>query len=250
MIYNKLNLNCCRIYFSFIISIAFTLVENNSLYAQSAASHLDSTQHKFVHQLGFQANALIRELIPVSNSSTSSLANPFSFTYSLNSSKTGWGGRMGIGYNQESRNTDDGVSAIKATTTFYATRLGIEKRFRLSGKWTTGFGIDGVYKNDQNTTNTIVQSFDSTKTHIVSKSYRYGGGVMGWLRYAVAKNVLIGTETSFYYLTGKDKSTVTISRKDFSQPDFPTITNTTRTEDQNSEGKFSLPVAVYLIIRF
>ena len=250
MIYNKLNLNCYRIYFSFIISIAFTVAENNPLNAQSATSHIDSTQHKLVHQLGFQANALIRELIPVSNSSASPLANPFSFTYSLNSSKTGWGGRMGIGYNQESRNTDDGVSAIKATTTSYATRVGIEKQFRLSGKWTTGVGIDGVYKNDQNTTDTKVQSFDSTKTYIDSKSMRYGGGVMGWLRFAVTKHVLIGTETSFYYLTGKDKSKVTISRKDFNTPDFPTVTNTTRTEDLNAEAKFSLPVAVYLIIRF
>jgi hypothetical protein len=250
MIDCNLKLTSYNVYVSFVFAITYWLIGNNPLIAQSSASRNDSTHHKFVHQLGFQANALIRELIPINTAEPTSLANPFALIYSLNSRKTGWGGRLGIGYNQENRNTDDGVSAIKATTTVYATRLGIEKRFRLSGKWTTGIGIDGVYKNDQNTTNTIVQSFDSTKTNIVSKSSRYGGGVMGWLRYAVAKNVLIGTETSFYYLSGKDKSTVTISRKDFSQPDFPTITNTSRTEDQNSEGKFSLPVAVYLIIRF
>jgi hypothetical protein len=246
----NLKLYCHRIFFSFILTSLCWIVGNNPLRAQSHALYNDSTPPKLTHQLGFQANALIRELMPVNTSQSNSLANPFSLFYSINSRKTGWGARFGFGYNQESRNTDDGVSAIKAKTTTYATRVGIEKLFRLSGKWTAGVGVDGLFKNDQNTTDTKVQSFDSTKTYIDSKSMRYGGGVMGWLRFAVTKHVLIGTETSFYYLTGKDKSKVTISRKDFNTPDFPTITNTTRTEDQNSEAKLSLPVAVYLIIRF
>ena len=223
---------------------------NSAVNAQSKKSSTDTAQHKLQHQLGFQANALIRELIPVNPSETTALVNPFALIYSINSTKHGWGGRLGIGYSQETRNTNDGVSAIKATTTGYSGRLGFEKLIKLSERWTTGVGVDGVITNTQNKTNTIVQSFDSTRTNIVSNSQRFGGGVMGWLRFAATKNILIGTETSFYYLFGADKSTVTISRKDFSQPDFPTITTTTKTDDQNSEAKLTLPVAVYLIIRF
>jgi len=233
-----------------LLTLCFlSILTFQSLSAQSAVAK-DSVKSGCVHQLGFQANRLIRELLPFNATNSTLLVNPYALIYSVNGRKRGLGARIGVGYNQEDISKDDGITSVKTSGTRFDARLGIEKMFWLSGRWTAGVGIDGVVNTNNSNTNTLVQSFDSTRINIQSKNLRFGGGVQGWVRVAVSKNILIGTESSFYYLTGTDKSTVSVSRKDFNSPGAPVISSTTKTSDTFSSGIFSIPVALYLIIRF
>jgi len=68
----------------------------------------------------------------------------------------------------------------------------------------------------------------------------YGGGPMGWLRYHLTDRILIGTETSFYYVTGNTKQVLT----------FDGVQSTPNTSDKLTQGTLNVPVAFFLIVKF
>lgn len=197
-------------------------------------------------------NELIRQVFNFNNSSqNTALRNPYLLTYSINSNRSGWGLRLGAGYNYQSLTTDDGISRRTTKVNDLQTRLGIEKSFMLSPKWSAGAGLDGVFFRNDSKTNTLTRSFDSVRTATTTKINSYGGGGMAWLRYHLTPHVLIGTEASFYYLTGKNESEITITRTRFigSQGTIEE-TSTSLIDEKQSEGQLSIPVAFYLIVKF
>ena len=130
-------------------------------------------------------------------------------------------------------------------------RLGIEKAFVIHNNWTAGVGIDGVYNtNNDNTTSTVstAGAGDTTTTTTKAIGNSYGGGVMGWLRYSITPHVLIGTEASFYYTTGKQKNTIDITSDPLGNGAL-TTTETTSNPTQ-SQGTFSSPIVFYISVKF
>ncbi len=205
----------------------------------------------FEHHIGVQVNELVKQVFNFNNNS-STVKNPYLLTYNINFKKSGWGLRIGAGYNKQQFNTDDGITKRATDVNTLNARLGFEKAFRLSGRWTAGIGADGVYGNDANNTSSTIRSTDSTKTVSKSTTSSYGGGAMGWLRYAISNNVVIGTETSFYFTESKEKQDVTITQYNrFGSIGQPVATtNTSKVDDKQSEMVFSLPVVLYLYIKF
>ena len=199
--------------------------------------------------VGVQLNGLIRQVFNFNNSTSSTNVNPYLLTYNINSRKSGWGLRLGVGYTYNSNSTDDGITATTTKTNDLQLRLGIEKAFKLSDKWSAGAGIDGVYNsNNDNTSNMVRSSGDTSTTAIKTVGSSYGGGAMAWLRYNITERVLIGTEASFYYTTGKQKNTI-------DQTDNPLggggITTTETTSNPtSSQGTFSSPIVFYLTVKF
>ena len=221
----------------------------HALRAQTADAPAPATP-RIRHQVGVQMNELIRQVLNFGGTSnpSSALTNPYLITYSANLARTGWGLRAGVGYDYERFDEDDGFVTRETDGNVINARLGLEKAFVLSPKWSTGVGLDAVYRADNRKTKTITRAFDSTTTNVVSAVTARGGGPMGWLRYHITPSVLVGTEASFYYTTGRQEQTVRITQRD----QFTGIYTTTSTniDDTEAFGRISVPAVIYLIVRF
>jgi hypothetical protein len=227
--------------------IAFAIFIATQAQAQTTDETIPTK--RFTHQLGVQANELIRQVFNFNNGS-SNVNNPYLLVYHFNSVRSGLGVRVGVGYNYQDFVNDDGVTRRETNLNDMQARLGFEKMFRLSSHWTAGVGIDGVYNLADDYTKNTIRSFDTTTTITKSKVSSYGGGPMAWLRYQVGSRILIGTETSFYYTTGNQKDDIFITKRQFSGGGNNLVTTTTTVDNDRSEGKFSVPVAFYLIVQF
>jgi hypothetical protein len=213
------------------------------------ANPATASEKKYDQFAAVQLNGLIRQVFNFNNSTASTVTNPYLLTYNINSRKTGWGLRLGIGYNYNSSWSNDGVTELSTKINDMQLRLGIEKAFVLTDKWTAGVGLDGLVNiNDDNTTSTV-RSFDTVITATKSSMTSYGGGVMGWLRYSFTKNISIGTESSFYYTSGNQDNTTDVTRRSGSSGHSITTTETT-SKPKISTGTISLPVVFYLAVRF
>jgi len=223
------------------------------VHAQEAAEAVATKTKKIDHYVGVQINGLIRQVLNFSNSASTTPLNPYLVTYSANLAKSGWGVRLGVGYTHTNINEDNGVSAKETRIDDKQLRFGIEKRFTLGKKWTAGAGLDGVYGNANNYTKTVVTSFDTTITVTDSKLPTFGRGAMGWLRYHITEHILVGTETSFYYVKGTEDRRVELTRRTASTvPPFNSVLTTTitRTKPTLTDASFRLPVVFYLIVQF
>ncbi len=214
------------------------------------APQLEKKKAELTHQVGVQLNGLIRQVFNFSNSTANTNTNPYLLTYSLNF-RSGWGARLGVGYNYASKKESDVVTTETKTNTLRG-RIGAEKLFKLSDKWTAGAGADFVvHLNDDITTTTQI-IVDTLIIVNKSKGTGLGGGPMAWLRYRISDHVLIGTETSFYYVATKPTNTKVETLKTLDQFGSGSISST-KTEikkPQIAEGVFSAPIAFYIIVRF
>lgn len=221
------------------------------LFAQTDSSSHGTPRPRYDQFVGVQFNQLVQQVLNFSNSNnTSANNNPYLFIYSINSVRTGWGIRLGLGITTNTNSTNDGITATHNDITDMHFRLGIEKAFTLSAKWSAGVGLDGIYNGNNDNTTSTISSTDTTTTLTKNKIYSYGGGAMGWLRYHVTKKILIGTESSYYYITGKDKQTIAITARNTNLATMPIVTNTSATSNKTTEGTFSVPVTLYLIVKF
>ena len=207
-------------------------------------------ENKMEHQIGVQINGLIRQVFNFNNSAANTNTNPYLLTYNL-TFKSMWGVRAGIGYNYVSNTNDDGITATETHINALQVRVGGERVFRLSNRWTAGAGLDFVAKmNNDRTVNTI-HSFDTITTDTKSNGTGAGGGAMAWLRYSIAKHIQIGTEASFYYLSMSEKDVVTITNRTFGGSGGSIITTTeTTSKPKSAAGTFSSPIVFYIVIKF
>jgi hypothetical protein len=209
-------------------------------------------QHKikFEHYAGVQMNELIRQVFNFNNSTTNNNTNPYLFIYSMNLTKNGWGLRTGIGYNYADFSDDDGITKKDTKLNDLKFRLGIEKKYALSNKWSTGVGFDLLYNINDDKTVTTIRGTTTSTTETVSTISSYGVGGMAWLRYHVTPKILIGTESSFYFTTGNTKQDINISVEDPNSPGFPPQTSSSSIDKRSSSGSFSMPVAFFIIVKF
>lgn len=209
-------------------------------------------EKKLEHQVGVQANELIRQVFNFNNANTAT-TNPYLLIYSLNFRKSGWGVRTGVGYTKRTITVENNTGTLETNIDEVKSRLGFEKAFRLPGRWTAGAGLDVLYNNANNKTVNTITGFDSSSVTTKSLVSSYGGGPMAWLRYNISERVLIGTETSIYYTTGFEKKTIEIKRTGVTPGPFPTTQpaiSISNTDDKLSNVGINLPVAIYLIVKF
>lgn len=163
---------------------------------------------------------------------------------------------MGVGYNYNSSSNNDGITATTTKLNDLHIRLGVDKAYKISKRWTAGVGFDLVYNNNNDsTTATVNANFNggggnittgnevsTTQTTVSS----FGGGPMAWLRFNISERILIGTETSFYYVTGNQTQTFNdnFAGSNGFNPVSPTTSNSV------SQGNFSSPVAFFLHVKF
>lgn len=221
----------------------------SAAFAQESTSDVPAPKKERTaeHLIGMQVNGLVRQVLNFSNNNTNvNTGNPYLLTYSVNSKKTGWGLRAGVGYAHNSSSGSDGFSSIVNNIDDMNVRIGVDKRFKLSGRWTTGVGLDMIYsRNNDNTSTDVNQTFSGIgSTGIQTLTTAVGGGPMAWLRFGITNRIIIGTEASIYYKTGNESQTINsmvfIPNGTLSQP------STSRTV---SEAKINAPVALFLNVK-
>ncbi len=217
-------------------------------YAQTEPVGPPAKKEKKTDQyIGVQLNGLIRQVFNFNSSSTSPVTNPYLLTYNISSRATHWGFRAGLGYNYNSTWNNDGITERTTKINDVALRVGVEKSFALSDKWSAGVGGDLLLNLNDDNTNTIIHSFDTVYTDTKTKITSYGFGAMGWLRYHITERISIGTEASFYYTTGSQENTVTVT--EIFGGSFPNIT-TTSSKPTVSQANINLPIVFYLAVKF
>lgn len=217
-------------------------------YGQEVVDDTVRSVPKWQHFVGVQANGLIQQILNFNNAAAT-IANPYLLTYHMNSLATGYGIRAGLGYNYKNNTNTTTTTTTESDINEIDARLGLEKVFCLSHNWSAGVGVDGIMNYNSDKTLNINRSFDTTTTKTNSLSKSFGGGVMGWLRYRLTEKIWVGTESSFYYMTGKENKTIENTRKQIGQGN-PIVTTVTKSEPTFSEAKFSMPVVFYLLVRF
>src|ERR1043165_5313266 len=153
-----------------------TFFSITGLFACTCAQTAKEENHekKIQHHVGVQINELVRQVFNFSNN-TNTNNNPYLLVYSINSVKKGWGARIGAGYTYRSFTDNDGINRKETNINSIQLRLGGEKAFKLSDKWTTGIGIDGLYNLDENDTRSTTKALDTTLTVTRTKITGLGG---------------------------------------------------------------------------
>jgi hypothetical protein len=218
-----------------------------STLTANAQNNEGEKNKKLIHQIGFQANALIAQLIPFNQNTQPANLNPFVIYYSLNSAKSGWGMRTGGGLILEKNSTNDGITKRDINNNKWGFRIGIDKQFNWAERWSSGAGFDLIYNTNQQVTKTVTESFIKATSEINSNLTQFGGGPMAWIRFAVSKNILLGTEASFYYLTGSNRL---ITRTTQEGQGFPFTETKTDDKFDISGGSFNVPLTVYVFVKF
>ncbi len=205
---------------------------------------------RFSHHVGIQVNPLLRQL--VNFGSSADIDNPFLLKYGLrfNASQTEL--LFGFGYRYALVNEENGLKSDLSDLSF---RVGYAKKFRLGRGFEAGVGIDAVL-NLQNNQTINVQSFgpgfvDSTITTTQSTQYAFGGGPQVTFGYYLTENIRIGTEATFYFLTGANDLTVRTEnwREDFTG-NINYSSSSEKNKDRVSNLDLQIPVALFLTIVF
>lgn len=217
-----------------------------SLNAQNSADFNKSDSSKFNHYIGIQANNLLRQLFSFGNSAQPA-SNPFLLNYSLIQRTNGIGFHVGAGYDFINFAENDGVTDRKTYANNVAARLGLEKLKTLAPKWQAGIGFEGVFRLEDNKTETTVTNFETIKTlNHLSKS-EFGGGLRALVRFAINQHIWLGTEASLYFISGKNKTKSEITQVSQISGE---ITSVTQNEFTTSSVGLSVPAVVYLTLRF
>jgi len=235
----------------FLLAILLTGYLSN-VFAQNQPVPETTKKEKQIDQfVGVQLNPLIRQVLNFNNSTASPIVSGYLLTYNINSRKTGWGLRLGAGVNYNTNWSNDGITETTTDNSHIQARIGIEKAFKLSDKWSAGAGADFLTIMNDNHTTTTVRQFDTVITDTKSKVNSYGGGAMAWLRYNITNRISLGTETSLYYTTGKQDNVTRVTQRQRTPGGGGTqITTTeTRAKPTTSNTAVQLPVVFYLIIR-
>lgn len=197
------------------------------------------------HYISVQANELTKQILAVNNTSTAnSTVNPFLVNYEVVDRKSQFGIRLGFGYAFTSSKSDQVYSSGTFTSTMKEgamnLRLGAEKLIKISDRWQCGVGADFVVSSGKRQMKyeetSASYSVDST-----SKTKLFGGGPSAMLRFGITKHIMLGTETSFYYLAGNTKTKTTSTG-------YPYYTDGDY-KDKQQDARFYLPVTFYLTIK-
>ncbi len=209
---------------------------------------------KYSHHLGLQANPLLRQIINFGNAPA--IENPYLLKYALRKNANRTELLFGLGFSYNSDEVEDGITSDFLNLDF---RVGYAKKVLLGKRFEAGFGLDLVVNNNNSKTVNI-QAFsgggggfvDSTITTTKNFGLQYGLGPQLTLDYYITNSIKIGTEATFYFLTGA--STFTLDRQRFRSNFQGGGLEETNSADRESlkfmDFRFQIPVALFLTVIF
>lgn len=222
----------------------------------------DDNTKKYDHYVGFQANELLKQIINLNNSN-SSITNPYLLTYYIKNNSNGWGINVGLGYNYQDSKAVNTPTPQETKINDLSFRIGIGRRFMISKRFETGYSFDFIVNSLNNQTFTPTVNItnvgngnviDSSFATTTIKTTTYGFGPQFFLGFHISNRVLLGTEASYYFLMAKQKTNSNVVDKTTDETVFPfsissNISNSNAENDNNSFS-LSIPVAIFLIVKF
>jgi len=238
------------------IVVAATLASAclNNCFAQDEYA----TTKKFDHYIGVQANQLFRQILNL-NASNTAITNPYLITYSVHSVKCGgWGVNAGFGYDFHDilNNLTPTNQESKINDLFY--RVGVGRKVKIGKRFEAGYGVDyvGTYQLDKTFSGSVTTSgnqTDSTASISTSKTTTSGYGVQVTLGFHLSDHILISTEATYYRLKSRQISNV-LNSEIITNTSFPSNDSATLSSSNNdithSDFTFSIPVALFLVLKF
>lgn len=186
---------------------------------------------KINHYWGLQANQLLKQLFNFSDNDEPS-GNPYVLTYTFNTVSTGSGMSFGLGY-QSGTVEDNNLGQKRTTKTSDINfRMGYEKKTTFGKRWILGRGVDVLLNRSVDKTDV-----DNGGLNSEFKTNGWGFGPRMSVSFAIAEQVLIGTELSWYYQQWKTEGK------------FPSVPNSS-TEEKEKSFRLQMPTAVFLTLRF
>lgn len=217
-----------------------------NLYSQNHKSDTSRDAKKVMHIIGLQANALVRQIFNFGNANNP-VNNPYLLTYSLIDRQSKWGLDAGMGYTLNNTFENDGNTKKENYINDLYFRLGASKLIPLNYRFSSTFNIHLLFELLNSTTKTE-SDFGSqfSRIHSNTSSLRFGAGPCLGIRYKISNRVFIGTEASYYFKMGNNKSKVTTTTIFNGQPEQ--VTNT-ESDNDLKQFIFNVPTALYLSIR-
>ncbi len=210
---------------------------------------------KYNHYIGVQANQLLKQLVNLNNSN-SVIDDPYLLTYAIHMVKNGWGLQTGLGYDYQDIKDKTPISReTKINNLFY--RIGVAKKFRIGKRFEGGYGLDlaGDYQINKTFASSVTVigiTIDSSSSNSTSKVNSFGFGPQVNLSYYFSERIMLGTEATYYFIDSKQKQNVLVTDNLFNQSTGINTVATSNSNIESSTAKFSLsiPVALFLIVRF
>lgn len=214
-------------------------------YGQELADTTRRHKLRLDHYASVQVNELTKQILAVNNNpSANSVVNPYLVNYEVVERKSKWGLRIGGGYSFNSSTIDQEISGSVYTTSIKEgtlnLRIGAEKLMRISDRWQCGIGADFVMTNGKRNAKFSESSMGSWVDSTITTNMK-GGGPSAMLRFGITKHIFLGTETSFYYVSGNRK----VKTDSFGYPYYTNQDN----KDKVQDARFYLPVTFYLAIK-
>jgi hypothetical protein len=216
------------------------------LFSQEMRADTGSHRKKSMHLVGIQANALFRQIFNFGNANNP-VNNPYLLTYNFINRKSKLGAELGMGYTLNNIIENDGNTKKDNDINDLYLRVGISKMVPLSRLFSATVHLHFLFDllNSKTFTETNFGS-QITRVNSNTSSLRYGAGPTLALRFKLSNRVFLGTEASYYFKTGNNKSK-------FSSV---TLINGVPMDNQYSESDndltqflFNVPTAIFLSIR-
>jgi len=215
------------------ILLAFALFALAWPAAAQDATESVRTNSRF---LGVQANQLVQQLLNFGGTNNA-VANPYLLTYAFNHNTSGTGMSFGLGYSYRHFNDGDAITPRQTTESDLFIRAGLEKKVFWGKRWMGSYGMDLVLDRLRDKTKTT-SNFGGGGPPIETGSTTNlaGLGPRCTLNFQVAEKILIGTEASYYFKSGKQK--------------IEDHTVSVNTEHKQRSFNLAVPSVLYLILRF
>jgi hypothetical protein len=184
------------------------------------------------HYIGVQANQLARQLLNFGGSA-GTINNPYLITYAVNSVRSGWGFNAGLGYTHLEQKNANPFNPLETTINDFFLRLGVERKVPIGMKWITSYGLDLLRQSEKDITESSNSQGGDFNTD--TRKTGTGLGLRFTLDYSISEKILAGTEATYYYKSIKEV---------IKGSNLPEQT------DKSKEFVFTVPIALFLILKF
>lgn len=216
------------------------------LFSQEMKADTGSHKNKSIHIVGIQANALFRQIFNFGNANNP-VNNPYLLTYNFIHRKSKIGAEVGLGYTLNTIYENDGNTKKNNDINDLYLRVGLSRLVPLNRLFTMTLHMHLLMDllNSKTATETNFGS-QITKVNSNTSSLRYGAGPTLALRFRLSNRVFLGTEASYYFKTGNNKTTfnsVTIVNG------VPMDIQETESDNDLTQFLFNVPTAIFLSVR-
>lgn len=234
----------------FLLAVLFLGCTTVSAFAQSDSTKLLHSK-KTTQSLSIQGNAFIKQLINLSNTPTPT-TNPYLLKYTIRPTHSRWGYQAGANYKADSHTDKD---KRKSTNKAIDLRIGTFKNYALSKRMEASIGLD-ILGHITSTKTISSQSVfnnngtDSITTTFHSRTNLLGAGLQANLTYSLIKNLIIGTEATYYYTYDVSKSSSVSKRVIVQNGDRSSTTSSSNDETSDTHYQLNLPVVIFIGLKF